>query len=66
MSRIRQLHIYKKHLEERYYKLIERSNDYRYEDESISDLASYKALRVLEKINRLRFLDKEELSNPLV
>lgn len=59
MSRLNQLHIYRKHLEERYHQLVQRSNDYKYEDESKSDLASYKAMKVLEKLNRVRFLDKD-------
>ncbi|WP_299624627.1 Lacal_2735 family protein [uncultured Tenacibaculum sp.] len=57
MSRLTQLHRYREHLEERYSKLIERSNDYRYEDEAKSDIAFYKALKILEKINRVRYLD---------
>ena len=57
MSRLSQLYRYRKHLEERYQKLIERSNDYKYVDEGKSDLASYKALKILEKINRVKYLD---------
>ncbi|MFD0993225.1 Lacal_2735 family protein [Tenacibaculum geojense] len=57
MSRVNQLSRYRKHLEERYHKLVERSNEYRYIDEVQSDLASYKAMKVLEKINRVRYLD---------
>jgi hypothetical protein len=61
MSRINQLNRYKKHLEDRYYKLVERSNDYKYVDEAKSDMASYKAMKILEKINRVNYLH-----NPLV
>ncbi|TCP28635.1 hypothetical protein EV195_101815 [Tenacibaculum skagerrakense] len=57
MSRINQLNRYKKHLEDRYYKLVERSNDYKYVDEAKSDMASYKAMKILEKINRVNYLD---------
>ena len=57
MSRLIQLSRYKQHLEERYLKLIERSNDYRYVDEAKSDMAFYKAMKVLEKINRVKYLD---------
>ncbi|MDY0780156.1 hypothetical protein [Tenacibaculum sp. IB213877] len=57
MSRLSQLTRYRKHLEERYYKLIERSNEYKYIDEVQSDLASYKAMKILEKINRVKYLD---------
>lgn len=65
MSRINQLHRYKKHLEERYHQLVERSNDYRFVDESKSDRAAYKAMKVLEKLNRVKYLD-HEFSNALL
>ena len=57
MLRLNQLHKYKKHLEERYLKLVERSNDYRFIDESKSDRAAFKAMKVLGKINRVSYLD---------
>lgn len=59
MSRISQLHRYRKHLEERYRKLVERANDYKYEDECKSDRSAFKAMRVLEKLNKVRYLDKD-------
>lgn len=64
MSRTNQLSKYKKHLEERYRELVQRAQDYKYEDEVKSDLASYKAMKVLEKLNRIRFLNKD-LTNSL-
>jgi hypothetical protein len=51
--------VYKNHLIRRYSELIEKSNDYRYEDEAQSDLAAYKAMKLLEKINQVRYLDRE-------
>ncbi|WP_348709748.1 Lacal_2735 family protein [Tenacibaculum sp. 190524A05c] len=57
MSRVIQLNRYKQHLEERYTKLVERSKDYRYVDEAKSDMASYKAMKIREKINRVNYLD---------
>tara|TARA_B110000091_G_C13680510_1_gene417656 strand:- start:186 stop:374 length:189 start_codon:yes stop_codon:yes gene_type:complete len=59
MSRLKQLDNYKKHLKERYVKLIEKSNSYRYVDESMSDIAAFKAMKLLEKINQLRYLDRK-------
>ncbi|GGG97094.1 hypothetical protein GCM10011416_13820 [Polaribacter pacificus] len=64
MSQILQLHRYRKHLEERYNRLVERSNDYKYEDESTSDQAAFKAMKILEKLNRVKYLDKD-LSNSI-
>jgi hypothetical protein len=46
---------YKKHLLESYLRLLETSNDYRYIDENISDSAAFKAMKILEKINRMRY-----------
>ncbi len=57
MSRVIQLNRYKKHLQERYNKLVERSKDYKYVDEAKSDMASYKAMKIREKINRVNYLD---------
>jgi hypothetical protein len=59
MSRLKQLDRYKKHLKERYLKLVEKSNSYKYEDESISDIAAFKAMKLLEKINQVRYLDRK-------
>lgn len=57
MSQLKQLVRYKRHLEDRYEKLMERSNDYKYVDEAKSDIASYKAMKILEKISRIKYLD---------
>ena len=57
MSKVKELHTYKNHLEQRYRKLIERSNNYKYIDESMSDIACYKALKILQKLNRVKYLE---------
>lgn len=49
----------KKHLKDRYLHLLEKSNNYRFEDEAKSDLAAYKAMRILEKINQFHYFDRE-------
>ena len=54
-----QFKIYKNHLRKRYADLIEKSNNYRYEDESKSDIAAFKAMKILEKINQVKYLDRE-------
>ncbi|WP_445758040.1 Lacal_2735 family protein [Polaribacter sp.] len=59
MSRLHQLKSYKKHLQERYVKLLEMSCNYRYEDESKSDLAAFKAMKLKEKLNQVSYLDRE-------
>ncbi len=65
MSRINQLDRYKKHLEDRYYRLVEKANDYKYVDEGKSDRSAFKAMKVLEKLNRVKYLD-QDLSNAIV
>ncbi|WP_369049272.1 Lacal_2735 family protein [Tenacibaculum sp. UWU-22] len=59
MSRITQLRRYMKHLEERYSELVERADNYKHIDECKSDRSAFKAMKVLEKLNRLRYLDRE-------
>lgn len=53
-----QFNSFKKHLKERYDNLVEKSNDYRFEDESISDLAAFKAMKLLKKLNQISYLDR--------
>jgi hypothetical protein len=59
MFRLTQLSRYRKHLEERYNKLVERSNDYKYIDEIKSDIAAYKAMKISSKLNQVNYLNKE-------
>lgn len=49
----------KQRLQSQYLKLVEISNNYRFLDESLSDLAAYKAMKLLQKLNRVRYLDRE-------
>ena len=53
------LNSYKNHLQDRYLNLVEKSNNYRFEDEAKSDLAAFKAMKLLEKLNQVRYLDRE-------
>jgi len=56
---LNQFNSFKKHLKERYSELVEKSNDYRFEDESISDLAAFKAMKLLKKLNQISYLDRK-------
>ncbi|WP_170062717.1 hypothetical protein [Polaribacter filamentus] len=58
MQNQNQFNSFKKHLKERYDNLVEKSNDYRFEDESISDLAAFKAMKLLKKLNQISYLDR--------
>lgn len=59
MSQLKQLLSLKKHLEERYQKLVELSDSYRYTDENKSDSAAFKAMKILSKLNQLGYLNRE-------
>lgn len=59
MYRKNQFDSFKKHLKQRYIELVEKSNNYRFEDEVKSDIAAFKALKVLEKLNQLSYLDRK-------
>jgi hypothetical protein len=59
MQNQNQFNSFKKHLKERYDNLVEKSNDYRFEDESISDLAAFKAMKLLKKLNQISYLERK-------
>ena len=59
MSRINQLLSYKKHLEERYRRLVEQCDNYRYIDENKRDNGAFKPMKILSKISRVSYLGKE-------
>lgn len=46
---------YTKRLEERYKRLVEKAYNFKHTDSALSDLASFKATRLLQKINRIKF-----------
>ena len=54
-----QFNSFKKHLKERYTELVEKSNNYRFEDEAKSDIAAFKAMKLLEKITQISYLDRK-------
>ena len=54
-----QFNSFKKHLKERYAELVEKSNNYRFEDEAKSDIAAFKAMKLLEKISQISYLDRK-------
>lgn len=55
----KQLTKLKNRLQQQYSNLVEISNNYRFLDESISDLAAYRAMKLLQKLNRVSYLDRE-------
>jgi hypothetical protein len=59
MNQLKEFRNYKRHLINRYNMLIEKSNNYMFVDETISDVSAFKAMKLQEKINQVRFLDRE-------
>lgn len=57
MLRLQQLSLIKEHLEQRYNRLVEKSNSYRFIDESVSDFAAFKAMKISEKLGQLKYLN---------
>ena len=59
MSRLSQFTILKEHLENRYGRLMEKSNSYRFIDESVSDRAAFKAMKISRKLDQLNYLNND-------
>ena len=50
-------------LQKQYKQLIEDAYNFRQTDSALSDIAEYRALKLLEKLNRLNFLSREPLQS---
>ncbi len=50
-----ELKTYTQRLEERYKRLIEKAYNFKYTDSALSDFAEFKAKKLKEKINRIKF-----------
>ena len=59
MSENSKFFVYKKHLHDSYMRLLAKANEYRFIDESVSDFAAYKAMKVLSKLNQLNYLQHD-------
>lgn len=47
-------------LKERYKMLIEQAYNFRQTDSALSDISEYKAIKLLNKLNRLKYLYREQ------
>jgi len=59
MSRKDVLNQYQQKLNKRYKQLIEEAYNLRQTDHAMSDLSEFKALKLLNRLNRLRYLSRE-------
>jgi len=53
----------KKSLQEQYKKLMEEAYNLRETDSALSDISEFRALKLLEKLNKLKYLDREPLQS---
>lgn len=51
-------------LQRRYKQLIEQAYNFRQTDSAFSDLSEFKAIKLLNKLNQLKFLNREILKHP--
>jgi hypothetical protein len=54
---------HKKNLQAQYKKLIEEAYNLRQTDSDLSDISEFRALKLLDEINKLKFLDREPLQS---
>ena len=52
-----------KKLDERYKELIEQAYNFRQTDSELSDLSEFKAMRLLNKINTLRYFSRNQVKS---
>ena len=50
----------KKKLSKRYKQLVEQAYNLRQTDHALSDISEYRALKLLNKLNRLKYLEREQ------
>ncbi|MEZ4802310.1 MAG: Lacal_2735 family protein [Gelidibacter sp.] len=50
-------------LQRRYKQLIEQAYNFRQTDSALSDLSEFKAIKLLNKLNQLKFLNRETLQH---
>lgn len=57
MSKVLQFKLIKSHLERSRKQLLEKAESYRFIDETISDNAAYKAMKLSRRIDQLKYLE---------
>ncbi len=54
---------HKAKLQKQYKNLIEEAYNWRQTDSALSDISEYRALKLLDKINKLKFLERDSLES---
>ena len=65
MDRSNLLKGHQKKLNKRYKQLVEQAYNLRQTDSALSDISEYRALQLLNKLNRLKYLSREQ-SEPVI
>jgi transcription elongation GreA/GreB family factor len=61
MSKFSKIKEHQNKLQKQYKQLIEDAYNFRQTDAALSDISEYRALKLLEKLNKLHFLSREPL-----
>jgi len=59
MNRIDHIKKHQKKLNERYKELVEHAYNLRQTDHALSDISEYKAIKLLDELNKLKYLSRE-------
>ncbi len=59
MEKIDDIKIHQRVLNQRYKELIEQAYNFRQTDSALSDISEYRAIELLDKLNRLKYLYRE-------
>jgi len=59
MKKLLEIKSYQNQLQLRYKQLIEQAYNLRQTDHALSDISEYKAIKLLNKLNRLKYLSRE-------
>ncbi len=59
MNRIEEIKTHQNKLISKYKQLVEKAYNFRQTDSALSDISEYKAIKLLNKLNRLKYLQRE-------
>jgi len=64
MNRIDLIKSNQRKLNKRYKELVEQAYNFRQTDSALSDISEYRAIKLLNKLNRLKYLSRELTQKP--
>lgn len=63
MNRIEKIKTHQDKLSLKYKQLVEQAYNFRQTDSALSDISEYKAIKLLNKLNRLKYLQREQFQS---